>query len=281
MPRPFVLVQLSDPHIGADWGGGDPVASLAAAVRAAAALRPDAVLVSGDLADHAADAEYEQVRELLAPLGAPLYVLPGNHDDRHALRRHFGVPGAGGEPVQYAADLGPLRLVVLDTTIPGEDGGRLDEARLRWLDASLAAGPDQPTLVAMHHAPLWTGVPVMDGVGLPSADRAALGRVVERHPQVRRLVGGHNHLTLTADLGGRGVLSAPSTYVQSLLDLSATEEADLTDAPPGFAVHVLFEGGELSSGHRRGRPDRRSARLRGARALRGRRAVLGPPKRPT
>jgi Icc protein len=247
VPRPFVLVQLSDPHIGADWGGGDPVASLAAAVRAAAELRPDAVLVSGDLADHGADAEYEQVRELLSPLGAPLHVLPGNHDDRDALRRHFGVPGgAGGEPVQYAADLGPLRLVVLDTTIPGEDGGRLDDARLGWLDAELAAVADQPTLIAMHHTPLWTGVPVMDAIGLPSADRLALGRVLERHPQVRRLAGGHNHLTLMGDLAGRVVLSAPSVYVQSLLDFSAREEADLTDAPPGFAVHALH-GAELSS----------------------------------
>src|ERR671936_205026 len=116
--KPFLLVQLSDPHIGAEWGGGDSVAGLAAAVESVRALEPnpDALLISGDLADHAADTEYEQVRELLAPLEAPVYVLPGNHDDRLALRRHFGVPGADGEPVQYSADLGPLRLVVLDST---------------------------------------------------------------------------------------------------------------------------------------------------------------------
>ena len=65
------------------------------------------------------------MRQLLAPLQAPLYVLPGNHDDRGALHRHFGVPGADGDPVQYSVDFGPLRLVVLDTTRPGEDPGRL------------------------------------------------------------------------------------------------------------------------------------------------------------
>jgi Icc protein len=85
--------------------------------------QPDAVLVSGDLAENASDAEYELVRDLLAPLKAPLYVLPGNHDDRRALHRHFGVPGAGGDPVQYSVDLGALRLVVLDTTRPGADPG--------------------------------------------------------------------------------------------------------------------------------------------------------------
>ena len=60
MPKPFLIVQLSDPHIGANWGGGDPVATLAATVAAVRAIepRPDAVLISGDLADHAADDEY-------------------------------------------------------------------------------------------------------------------------------------------------------------------------------------------------------------------------------
>src|SRR5919106_5129984 len=118
MTKPFVLVQLSDPHIGAEWGGPDAVGRLAAAVGTVRALpqQPDAILVSGDLADNATDAEYGQLQDLLRLIEAPSYVLPGNHDDRDALYRNFGVPGAGGEPVQYAADLGALRLVVLDTT---------------------------------------------------------------------------------------------------------------------------------------------------------------------
>jgi 3',5'-cyclic AMP phosphodiesterase CpdA len=89
------------------------------------------VLLSGDLADHATDEEYEQLRELVAPLGAPLYVLPGNHDDRRALHRNFGVPGGDGEPVRYSVVLGPLRLVVLDTTRPGEDSGALELVHAR------------------------------------------------------------------------------------------------------------------------------------------------------
>src|SRR5919204_4386457 len=122
MAKPFLLVQLSDPHIGATWADADPVAGLTAAVEAVRRLpdAPDAVLVSGDLADHAADEEYEIVRELLARLGAPVYALPGNHDDRDTLRRHFGLPAPPGAPVQYAVDLGPMRLVVLDSQRPGE-----------------------------------------------------------------------------------------------------------------------------------------------------------------
>jgi 3',5'-cyclic-AMP phosphodiesterase len=241
--RPFLLVQLSDPHIGADWGDGDSVAMLAAAVGAVRALvpNPDAVLISGDLADHAADAEYEQVRELVAPLDAPLYVLPGNHDDGIALRRHFGVAGADGQPVQYAAELGPLRLVVLDSTLAGEDRGELDADRLAWLEETLAAAPDTPTLLALHHPPLATGIPAFDRIGLPPTDRLALGRVIDAHPQVRRIVAGHLHRTVSAELGGRNVLVVPSTYVQAQLEFGA-EEIQLSAEPSGFAVHAWLDG---------------------------------------
>ncbi|HSD76835.1 MAG TPA: metallophosphoesterase [Solirubrobacteraceae bacterium] len=247
MPAPLVLVQLTDPHVGAAWGDGDPAARLAAAVEAVRALRPepDAVVVSGDLADNAADGEYDLVRELLAPLGAPLHVLPGNHDDRAALRRHFALPGDDGEPVQYAADLGPLRLVALDTTRPGEDRGELDAERLAWLDAALAAVPDRPTLLAMHHPPLSTGIPAMDELALPPADRRALGDVIARHPQVRRIVGGHVHRPVAAELGGRAVLAVPSTYVQLELDLGS-DGLEFGADPAGFAVHVLADGELIS-----------------------------------
>jgi 3',5'-cyclic-AMP phosphodiesterase len=243
MSPPFLLVQLSDPHIGGEWADGDPVRGLAAAVESVRALRPrpDAVLVSGDLADHAADAEYERARELLVPLEAPLYVLPGNHDDRSALRRHFGISGAGDEPVRYSVDLGPLRLVVLDTTRPGEDPGALDAEQLAWLDAQLAAAPETPALLAMHHPPLLTGIPAWDEIGLAAADRRALAAVVSRHPQVRRLVGGHVHRAITAELGGRVVLSVPSTYVQARLNFE-TQKLELAAEPAGFGVHAVLDG---------------------------------------
>jgi 3',5'-cyclic-AMP phosphodiesterase len=245
--EPFFLVQLSDPHIGADWTDADPVARLAAAVETARAVcpRPDAVLVTGDLTDHATDEEYEQVRELLAPLGGPLYVLPGNHDDRGALRRVFGVPGTDAEPVQYAADLGPVRLVVLDTTRPGVDPGALYAERLRWLDEELARAPQVPTLLAMHHPPLWTGIPAWDELGLPGADRQALGEVIARHAHVHRIVAGHVHRTITGELAGRSVLVVPSTYVQMRLKFGS-HELELADEPAGVAVHTV-QHGELMS----------------------------------
>ncbi len=247
MTKTFVLVQLSDPHIGATWADGDPVAGLRAAVESVRRLPdvPDAVLMSGDLADNAADGEYELVRELLAQIGVPVYVLPGNHDHRDTLRRHFHLPGAVGTPVQYAVDLGPLRLVVLDSTRPGEDRGELDADRLGWLDAELACAPDRLTLIALHHPPVSTGIAAWDELGLPVADRRALGDVLERHPQVRRIVAGHMHRTMTSELAGRAVLVVPSTYVQTRLSFNS-DEIETAAEPPGFAVHALLDG-ELAS----------------------------------
>jgi Icc protein len=242
MSQPFLLVQLSDFHVGAEWAGPGSVTGLRAAVESVLALqrRPHAVLVSGDLSDNATDAEYELVRELLAPLEAPLHVLPGNHDDRQLLRRHFGTPGEGDELMQYAVDLGPMRLVVLDTAIRGQNPGVLDEERLNWLDATLASAPGVPTLIAMHHPPFATGIRLWDENGLPAADRRALAEVIDRHRQVRRLVSGHFHRTISGTVAGRPALVVSSTYAQSRLDF-APQELELADEPATFAVHAVVD----------------------------------------
>ena len=247
MSRPFLLAQLSDPHIGADWVAAEPAARFEAAVEAVRALPspPDAVLVTGDLAENGRDTEYEQARELLARLEVPVHVLPGNHDDRRALRRRFGLPGADAAPVHYAVDLGPLRLVVLDSTRPGEDPGTLGSEQLAWLDAELGAAPYQPTLLAMHHPPFLTGIRACDEVGLPASDRSGLAEVVGRHAQVRRLVAGHVHRAITGALAGRPAMTIPSTYAQLRLTFGA-DDMDLAEEPAAFAVHAVVDGEVVS-----------------------------------
>jgi 3',5'-cyclic AMP phosphodiesterase CpdA len=247
---PFVLVQLSDPHLGAAWAGdGDTYALLAETVECVRARvpAPDAVLVSGDLADHATDAEYTRFRELLEPLGAPLYVLPGNHDDRAALRRHFALGGAPDDPIQADVDLGAVRLVVVDSTRPGEDAGELDAHRLAALDATLEASPDRPTLIAMHHPPLATGFPAWDRMLFTASDLRALGVVVAAHPQVRLIVAGHVHRALAGTLAGRPVRAAPSTYVQA--ELGPGPKVALTRERPGYVLHAVADGEIVSSVH--------------------------------
>lgn len=247
MTPPFLLLQLSDLHLGADPSAVDPAGSLRAAVEAVLGLpdRPDALLVTGDLSDDGSERSYEQVAELLEPLRLPVHVLPGNHDDRAALRRAFGLAGAGAEPINYSAELGPLRLVALDSTRPGEDRGELSEETLGWLDAELALQPARPTVLAMHHPPLVTALPPFDGICLSAGERAGLAAVLERHRQVRRVLCGHVHRTIVAELGGRAVLAIPSTHRQALLDFDADGFA-LNEDPAGFAVHA-WTGEELAS----------------------------------
>lgn len=246
MTKPVLLAQLSDLHIGANENGVDPVPRLEAVVEAVCSLpNPvDAVLVSGDLTHDGGQPEFQFVRQLLERLEAPLHVMPGNHDDRALLREAFGLPGKGAEPVNYSVDVSELRLVVFDSNVPGQDPGRYDPEKLRWLDSELGAQPERPTLLAMHHPPLATGVREWDGINLEPGQREALAEVVAKHPQLRAIVGGHLHRIAASALAGCPVLAAPSTYLQARPDFHA-EDVEFGGAP-GFALHALLDG-ELSS----------------------------------
>ncbi len=244
MSRPFLLAQISDPHLGEPpIAGVKPKKALREVVAAIVALPypVDAILVTGDLAEHAAREEYELAADLIGAAGVPVHVLPGNKDDRATMREVFGLPGDGGAPLDYAVDLGPLRLVVVDSTIPGEDRGGFEPAQLEWLEATLASAPEQPTIVAMHQPPLVTGMADWDAVIMSAADRGALAAVIERHPQVRAIVGGHLHRIATAGLAGRPVIVAPSTFVQARPNFE-TEKVKLRDLFRGFVLHALRDG---------------------------------------
>jgi 3',5'-cyclic AMP phosphodiesterase CpdA len=242
MGKPTLLVQLSDLHVGGNEDGKDPIPRLEAVIDAVRSLPnvPDAVLVSGDLTDHGAAEEYEVVRGLLSRLELPLHVLPGNHDDRARLREAFDLSGAGDEPSNYSASVGDLRLVLLDSNVPGQDPGSYDAERLAWLDEELASEPERPTILAVHHTPLTTGIPEWDAINLEVSDLEALGAVVARHPQLRAIVGGHLHRVATSVLAGCPVLAAPSTYLQVRPNFER-DEVTWVD-PPGFAIHVLRDG---------------------------------------
>ena len=163
-------------------------------------------------------------RELLEPLPMPVHVLPGNHDDPAV---------AEGD---WVVRVGELRLIGCDTTIPGRDDGELD---LDWLAARLVEDRATPTIVAMHHPPILTGIGGLDAIGL--TNRAALGALLERSPQVRRVIAGHVHRGAFGVVGGCGVVACPSTNLQAKLEIGA-EGFTIVREPPAFAVHALLDG---------------------------------------
>ncbi len=243
MPKPTLLVQLTDLHIGGNENGLDPLPRLAAVIEAVRSLpnRPDAVLVSGDLTDDGAAEGYRLAGEMLAGLEVPLHVIPGNHDDRRQLREAFDLPGSGDEPVNYSERVGGLRLLALDSIVPGQDPGDLPPEQLRWLDEALTGEPQAPTLLALHHPPLSTGIAEWDAINLSTSQRQRLAEVVSRHPQLLGIVGGHLHRVAASTLAGRPVLAAPSTYWQVRPDFERGDEYELVDSP-GFAIHALRDG---------------------------------------
>lgn len=243
MAKPILLAQLSDLHIGGNENGMDPIPRLEAVIEAVRSLpnRPDAILVSGDLTDDGAEDGYRLARELLAGLRAPLYVIPGNHDDRARLRSAFDLPGTGDEPINYSVDIGELRLVAFDSIVPGQDPGDFPPEQLRWLDQELAAEPQAPTLLALHHPPLATGIAEWDAINLLAPQREALAEVVARHPQLLGITAGHLHRVATSALAGSPVLAAPSTFWQVSPDFEEEAEYRVVDCP-GFAIHALRDG---------------------------------------
>jgi 3',5'-cyclic AMP phosphodiesterase CpdA len=242
-----IVAQISDPHITVEGGKADRLYETAAHLRRAVdhlnnlPAPPDAVLVTGDCADRGALPEYERLRELLRPLRAPVYLIPGNHDDRLTLRQVFGDQGAQpmADFIQYTVDAGPLRLLALDSLVPGEDGGLLCPARLEWLAARLREAPSRPTLLFMHHPPFATGLRSLDGMGLAGAD--ALGAIVAAAPQVERVVAGHVHAAMQRRFYGSLAVTCPSTAHQVLLDLARPERLAVHMGPPACLLHVWSE----------------------------------------
>ncbi len=157
-----MLAQLSDLHLRP--GDPGPEARLERAVAAVAAMDPlpGALLVTGDVADVPAPEVYARARELLEAAGLPLLVVGGNHDDTELLVAAFGAGRLEGRA-------GPLRVVGVDTSRPGQDGGRVDDRRHRraWTP-SWPRDPATPTVLAMHHPPVLTGVRSLDAIGLPA-----------------------------------------------------------------------------------------------------------------
>jgi 3',5'-cyclic AMP phosphodiesterase CpdA len=245
----MLIAQISDTHIKPEgrlaYRRVDTALFLARAVEHVRALAPapDVVLVTGDLVDAGLEEEYVRLRRLLAPLPMPVYVIPGNHDARDPLRAVFGADGylpRDGEHLQYVIEHYPLRLVGLDTLVPGQGGGRLGPERLAWLDARLGEAPARATLVFMHHPPFKTGLEAMDAQALE--DGEALGAVIRRHPQVEGVTCGHVHRAIHARWSGTVVTTAPSSAHQVDLDLRQPGGLAWVLEPPACLLHLWREG---------------------------------------
>ena len=240
----MIIAQISDMHIKPEgrlaYRRVDTTPFLVRAVQHLVMMepRPDVVLATGDLVDAGLPEEYARLRALLAPLTMPVYLIPGNHDDRAALVAAFAdhayLPRDGF--LQYVVDAGPVRLVALDTLVPGKGGGLLCDVRLGWLGARLEEARARPTLLLMHHPPFRTGIAHMDRLGLDNAD--AFGALVACHPQIAAIVCGHLHRPIQVRFHGTIAMTTPSTAHQVALDLRPAAPSGFMMEPPACLLHV-------------------------------------------
>lgn len=248
------LVQLSDTHIREPgrlaYGRLDTAPFLSQAVQAIGRLpqKPDAVVITGDLTDFGRAAEYDHLRALLQPLNMPVYLLPGNHDDRQQMRASFPdhtyLEGQGF--VQYSVSIGDLQLITLDTVVPMASEGSLCAERLSWLATELEKHSHRPVVVAMHHPPFKTLIGHMDDIGLMSG-APELEKLLARYPNVERVICGHLHRAIQVNFGPTMAVTVPSVAHQVCLDISPQAASAWNLEPPGFAIHTLPAGGRMVS----------------------------------
>lgn len=241
-PRPTrTLAHLSDLHITGDGSRVGGVVDTRARVTAALDVLTswnvacDAWVFSGDLSDDGTPASYAWLRETVgtasARAGVPVIWANGNHDERDAFRTALlGVPG-GDEPYLAEHALGGLRVLVVDSTVPGLPYGRLEPGTLDWLRERLAEPAAEGTIVVLHHAPL---PPAQDGAwGWVLAHPEDLAAVL-RGSDARAVLAGHFHHAAFGVFAGVGTSVAPAlVYTQ---DLTVGRDLRGQDANPGFSL---------------------------------------------
>ncbi|RST18252.1 phosphodiesterase [Streptomyces sp. WAC05374] len=246
----MLLAHISDLHLDGTERATERAARVVAYLNGLS-RQPDAVLVTGDIADHGTPEQYAEAARLLAGLRAPALPCPGNHDDRAAYREVLlgeegGEGGSGGTgPVNRLHRVAGHALLLMDSTIPGQDEGFLDDETLDWLTRTLDGLGGTPAVPAFHHPPALLHHPYVDSMNVTNADR--LAEVLEGRTTVPAILTGHAHTPAASTFAGRPLLVAPG--VVSTLRLPWEGGEGLTDraAPPGVAFHVLDADGRVTT----------------------------------
>ena len=246
--NPVRIAQISDLHIkppgSLAYGRVDTAGALERCIVALNEFdpAPDFVVISGDLADTPDVEEYQYLKRLLAPLKLPFAGIPGNHDLRELMRA--ALPSASyafaAGPLNQKVEVGELDLLLLDSSVHGKPHGKLDAATLEWLDTTLAAAPDRPALLFLHHPPFKAGIWHMDRQNLHNASEFA--PIVRRHPRVQLIATGHIHRAALTMFAGVPTTICPAPNHAVDLDLAKLRVPSFKVEPPAFHLHTWFPG---------------------------------------
>ena len=222
----------------------------------ASGARPDAIVFTGDLADRGEPDAYRRLRGIVEPvaddLGAKVVWVMGNHDERRAFRTELLDEPGSDAPVDAVVDLDGLRIVTLDTTVPGRHHGEVSAEQLGWLRGVLATPAPHGTILAMHHPPMPSVLDLAASVEL--RDQSALAASLVG-TDVRSILAGHLHYSSTASVAGIPVSVASATcYTQDLnVPVGGTRGRDgarafnLVHVYPSTVVHSVVPLGEFAA----------------------------------
>ncbi|MGV9939768.1 phosphodiesterase [Streptomyces sp. NPDC003401] len=244
----LVLAHLSDLHLDGSTRATER------AERACDRLRDlpgrvDALLVTGDIADHGTEAEYEEAARILGTRGSdaprPVLTCPGNHDRRAPYRKALlGLPASDG-PVNSVQVFDGGAVLMCDSSIPGEDEGALADETYAWIEETLdELDGDVPALLAFHHPPVAVHHPLPDSYRLDDPDR--LAALLGRRPEIAGIITGHAHTPAATVFAGRPLVVGPGVTWTLRLPWEGEQIAD-REAPVGLAFHVLDDERRLTS----------------------------------
>jgi len=217
LKKPYAL-QISDTHLFEDpstrlWGVS-PEQELDRLMDCLAALAPDPdlVLVTGDCSADGSKASYDRLEEKLGRLRAPVYYLPGNHDDAALMAQMLMGRSLDKEKLCFTFDALGWRFIMLDSSVRGEDAGCIGNAQREWLRTTLLGTGQTPAVVAVHHNPMPVGSEWLDTMTI--SDGAALLAILDTAPQVKAVLFGHVHQEFETYRDGTLYAGVPSTFFQ-------------------------------------------------------------------
>ncbi|MGR9115243.1 MAG: 3',5'-cyclic-AMP phosphodiesterase [Gammaproteobacteria bacterium] len=199
--------------------------------------RYDLILVSGDLTQEPCASSYQRIRDRLEAYRTECICLPGNHDDGMLMRK---IMTSGNISCNKQRLFDHWQLLCLNSQIPGQPGGHIDDNELEFLEAKLAGRPDRFALVAVHHHFLPTGSEWLDTMIIDNSPK--LLDTLRRYPQIRAVTTGHIHQEMDITIDSFRVLATPSTCFQFKPD---SRDFTLDASMPGYRIIELFPDGRI------------------------------------
>ncbi len=238
---PILVAQITDTHLFADPNQEQKGIVTAQSFQSVLELveqlqpQPDVLLLTGDLSQDETPESYRYLQRLLNPLGIPTYWIPGNHDDLSLMEQFLAQ-----EPIfpDKSFQLGDWQFILLNSLVPGCVYGELSQQSLDWLEHQLQKADNLPTLIALHHPPLFVNSAWMDNINLQNS--GDLLAILDCHPQVRLVIFGHIHQEFSRSRQGIHYFGTPSTCVQFSPNL---QEFQIDSLPPGFRLFNLYPDG--------------------------------------